>query len=95
MYNILFIFIKQILIAGRAPSIWDTFVRKPGVITYNSSADDAAKSYEFYLKDVDMLKKLRASSIQLIRITLIFNSQFTLGWTLSFLDFVVSDLAGW
>ena len=46
------------ILLGRKPSIWDTFVRQQGTIYDNSTGDDACKSYEFYQKDVDLLKNL-------------------------------------
>ena len=39
-------------------SIWDTFVREPGKIADNSTGDDACKSYEKYLEDVQLMKNL-------------------------------------
>lgn len=44
--------------SGRTPSIWDTFVRKPGTIADGSTGDEACSSYYYYQKDVDMLKEL-------------------------------------
>ena len=47
-----------ILLLGKGMSIWDTFVREPGKIADNSTGDDACKSYEKYLEDVQLMKNL-------------------------------------
>ena len=37
---------------GRGPSIWDTFVRKPGAISDKSTGDIACDHYHRYKEDV-------------------------------------------
>ncbi|VDM36792.1 unnamed protein product [Toxocara canis] len=44
--------------AGRAPSTWDRFVRLPGKIDDNSTADVACDSYHLYASDIELMKNL-------------------------------------
>jgi beta-glucosidase/6-phospho-beta-glucosidase/beta-galactosidase len=42
---------------GKLPSIWDTATHKvPSIIKDGSTGDEAGKSYEFFMKDVEALK---------------------------------------
>ncbi|WOK97506.1 hypothetical protein Cni_G06214 [Canna indica] len=43
---------------GRGPSIWDPFVRIPGNIADNSTADVTIDQYHHYKEDIDLMKKL-------------------------------------
>ncbi|KHN85171.1 Beta-glucosidase 6 [Toxocara canis] len=43
---------------GRAPSTWDRFVRLPGKIDDNSTADVACDSYHLYASDIELMKNL-------------------------------------
>ncbi|WOK92445.1 beta-glucosidase 1 [Canna indica] len=43
---------------GRGPSIWDTFVRRPGEIANNATADVTVDEYHRYKEDVDIMKKM-------------------------------------
>ena len=43
---------------GRTPSIWDTYVRTPGMIADGSTGDEACNSYYLYNQDVALLKSL-------------------------------------
>ncbi|KAJ4763018.1 Beta-glucosidase 1 [Rhynchospora pubera] len=43
---------------GRGPSIWDTFVKKPGNIPNNATADVTVDEYHRYKEDVDIMKKM-------------------------------------
>ncbi|XP_064953654.1 beta-glucosidase 26-like [Musa acuminata AAA Group] len=42
---------------GRGPSIWDAFVRVPGMIPNNATADVSVDEYHHYKEDVDIMKK--------------------------------------
>ncbi|THU62993.1 hypothetical protein C4D60_Mb01t11010 [Musa balbisiana] len=42
---------------GRGPCIWDTFVRVPGMIPNNATADVSVDEYHHYKEDVDIMKK--------------------------------------
>ncbi|XP_013165796.1 PREDICTED: myrosinase 1-like [Papilio xuthus] len=44
--------------ADKSPSIWDNFCHIPGKIKDGTTADDACKSYNFYKRDIEMLKYL-------------------------------------
>ncbi|XP_010916341.1 beta-glucosidase 1-like [Elaeis guineensis] len=44
--------------AGRGPCIWDTFVRIPGNIAGNATADVTVDEYHRYKEDVDIMKKM-------------------------------------
>ncbi|XP_028175784.1 myrosinase 1-like [Ostrinia furnacalis] len=44
--------------ADKTPSIWDNFSRSSGVIKDGSNAEDSCKSYEYYKRDVAMVKYL-------------------------------------
>ncbi|MFH1179670.1 MAG: GH1 family beta-glucosidase [Candidatus Bathyarchaeota archaeon] len=43
---------------GRAPSIWDTYVRVPGAIENGDTGDTACDHYNRYLEDVALMKQL-------------------------------------
>lgn len=43
---------------GRGPSIWDVFVKIPGMIANNATADVSVDQYHHYKEDVDLLTKL-------------------------------------
>ncbi|KAK7813081.1 beta-glucosidase 44, partial [Quercus suber] len=43
---------------GRGPSIWDTFVKIPGIIANNGTADVSVDQYHRYKEDIDIMKKL-------------------------------------
>eukprot|EP01018_Ginkgo_biloba_P027040 Gb_29260 [translate_table: standard] len=43
---------------GRGPSIWDTFVSKPGNIANNATADVAVDEYHRYKEDVELMVKM-------------------------------------
>lgn len=45
---------------GRGTSIWDTFVRRPGVIRDGSTGDVACNSYHRYEEDLDLLTGMGA-----------------------------------
>ncbi|MER6847647.1 family 1 glycosylhydrolase [Streptomyces flaveolus] len=45
---------------GRGPSIWDTFVRRPGVILNGDNADVAIDHYHRYRQDAELLAELGA-----------------------------------
>ena len=38
--------------------MWDIYVQRPNVIKNNDTGNDACKSYDFWQKDVDLLKSL-------------------------------------
>ncbi|XP_065006486.1 beta-glucosidase 26-like isoform X1 [Musa acuminata AAA Group] len=42
---------------GRGPCIWDAFVRVPGMIPNNATADVSVDEYHHYKEDVDIMKK--------------------------------------
>ncbi|KAB2020686.1 hypothetical protein ERO13_D07G081100v2 [Gossypium hirsutum] len=42
---------------GRGPSIWDVYVKQPGHIANNDTADVADDQYHHYKEDVDLLAK--------------------------------------
>ncbi|WOK97652.1 hypothetical protein Cni_G06360 [Canna indica] len=42
---------------GRGPSIWDQFVRVPGMIPNNATADVSVDEYHHYKEDIDIMKK--------------------------------------
>ena len=48
---------------GKGLSIWDTFVRKPGVIRDGTSGDVACDSYHKYKEDVKLLKDMKVSGL--------------------------------
>jgi len=60
---------------GRGASIWDIYVRRPNVIKNNDTGDDACKSYEFWKKDIELLKSLGVHSYR-----------FSISWTRIFTD---------
>ncbi|XP_062026444.1 beta-glucosidase 44-like [Rosa rugosa] len=43
---------------GRGPSIWDTFVKIPGNIANNDTADVTVDQYHRYKEDIDIMKNL-------------------------------------
>ncbi|CAL9049375.1 unnamed protein product [Musa banksii] len=43
---------------GRGPSIWDAFVKIPGEIANNATADVSVDEYHRYKDDVDIMKKM-------------------------------------
>ena len=51
-------FLLMLLFIGRTPSIWDTYCRTPGMISDGTNGDDACKSYEYYERDVELLKNI-------------------------------------
>ncbi|WOK97651.1 hypothetical protein Cni_G06359 [Canna indica] len=42
---------------GRGPSIWDQFVRVPGMIPNNATADVSVDEYHHYKEDINIMKK--------------------------------------
>ncbi|KAG6464699.1 hypothetical protein O3G_MSEX014674 [Manduca sexta] len=44
--------------ADKSPSIWDVFCQKPGNVIDNTTGDVACNSYEYYKRDVQMVKFL-------------------------------------
>ncbi|KAF3437201.1 hypothetical protein FNV43_RR19954 [Rhamnella rubrinervis] len=44
--------------AGRGPSIWDVFVKIPGIIADNSTAEVTVDQYHRYPEDIDIMKKM-------------------------------------
>jgi len=44
--------------AGKGPSIWDTFVHKPGNIVDNQTADVTVDHYHRYKEDIGLMKQL-------------------------------------
>lgn len=74
------VFVTAVIYSGRKPSIWDTFVHQNGTIADGSTGDEACKSYEFYLKDVDMLKNLGVDSTCFFSVRL--TSKLQIGWLL-------------
>ncbi|EWT02088.1 beta-glucosidase [Intrasporangium oryzae NRRL B-24470] len=47
---------------GRGPSIWDTFVRTPGKMLVDATADVACDHYHRYPEDVRLMKELGATA---------------------------------
>ncbi|KAK9664443.1 hypothetical protein RND81_14G042400 [Saponaria officinalis] len=47
---------------GRGPSIWDAFVKIPGIIADNSTADVSVDQYHRYKEDVDIMANLNADA---------------------------------
>ncbi|CAB3227756.1 unnamed protein product [Arctia plantaginis] len=45
-------------VSGKTPSIWDTYCHTTDRIKDGSTGDDACKSYEFYQRDIQMMKYL-------------------------------------
>ncbi|XP_068636515.1 beta-glucosidase 44-like isoform X2 [Aristolochia californica] len=43
---------------GRGPSIWDIFVKKPGTIANNGTAEVSVDEYHRYKEDVDIMAKM-------------------------------------
>ncbi|XP_010257514.1 PREDICTED: beta-glucosidase 44-like isoform X2 [Nelumbo nucifera] len=43
---------------GRGPSIWDAFLRIPGIVASNATAEVAADQYHRYKEDVDIMANL-------------------------------------
>ncbi|GAB2278158.1 Beta-glucosidase 44 [Dionaea muscipula] len=44
--------------AGRGPSIWDEFVKIPGIIANNATGEVTVDQYHHYKEDVDLMVKL-------------------------------------
>ncbi|KAE9546881.1 hypothetical protein FO519_009907, partial [Halicephalobus sp. NKZ332] len=60
---------------GRGDSVWDIYVRRPNVVRDNSTGDDACKSYDYWKKDIDILKALNVKAYR-----------FSISWTRIFTD---------
>ncbi|KAJ1697889.1 hypothetical protein LUZ63_006401 [Rhynchospora breviuscula] len=43
---------------GRGPSIWDAFIKIPGEIANNATADVSVDEYHRYKEDIDIMKKM-------------------------------------
>ncbi|XP_068636385.1 beta-glucosidase 44-like isoform X2 [Aristolochia californica] len=43
---------------GRGPSIWDVFVKKPGTVANNGTAEVSVDEYHRYKEDVDIMAKM-------------------------------------
>ena len=43
---------------GRGPSIWDEYVKKPGVILNGDTGDSAGDHYNRWQEDVSLMKQL-------------------------------------
>ncbi|TVQ38257.1 MAG: beta-glucosidase [Spirochaetaceae bacterium] len=43
---------------GRAPSIWDTFCRRPGAVVHGHNGDVACDQYHRYPQDVELMRRL-------------------------------------
>jgi beta-glucosidase len=43
---------------GRAPSVWDTFVRRPGAIAMDQTGDRGVDHYHLYKDDVALIRRL-------------------------------------
>ncbi|XP_047325362.1 beta-glucosidase 44-like [Impatiens glandulifera] len=43
---------------GRGPSIWDVFVKIPGIVANNATADVTVDQYHHYKEDIDLMKML-------------------------------------
>ncbi|GAB4833791.1 Beta-glucosidase 44 [Ancistrocladus abbreviatus] len=43
---------------GRGPSIWDEFVKRPGIIPDNATAEVTVDEYHHYKEDVELMEKL-------------------------------------
>ncbi|XP_034674012.1 beta-glucosidase 44-like [Vitis riparia] len=43
---------------GRGPSIWDVFIRKPGIVANNGTGEVAVDQYHRYKEDIDLMKSL-------------------------------------
>jgi beta-glucosidase len=54
---------------GRGPSIWDTFVRRPGAVLGGDTGDVACDHYHRYREDIALLKELGVRSYR-----------FSVGW---------------
>lgn len=46
------------LLLDKSMSIWDVYVKKPATVSDGTTGDDACKSYEYYQRDVHMIKYL-------------------------------------
>ncbi|XP_019154233.1 PREDICTED: beta-glucosidase 1-like [Ipomoea nil] len=55
---------------GRGPSIWDTFIKTPGLEPNNATGDVAVDQYHHYKKDIDLLVKLNFDAYR-----------FSISWT--------------
>jgi len=47
---------------GRGPSVWDTFSHKKGNVKNNDNGDTACNHYNFWEKDIELIKKLGVNS---------------------------------
>lgn len=43
---------------GRGPSIWDAFVKRPGIVANNATGDVSVDEYHRYKEDVDIMVKM-------------------------------------
>ncbi|XP_047336432.1 beta-glucosidase 44-like [Impatiens glandulifera] len=43
---------------GRGPCIWDTFLKRPGIMANGENADIAVDAYHRYKEDIDLLKEM-------------------------------------
>uniref|UniRef100_A0A803LD81 Uncharacterized protein n=1 Tax=Chenopodium quinoa TaxID=63459 RepID=A0A803LD81_CHEQI len=43
---------------GRGPSIWDEFIKKPGIVANNATADVTVDQYHRYKEDIDIMANL-------------------------------------
>ncbi|KAK6921230.1 Glycoside hydrolase family 1 [Dillenia turbinata] len=43
---------------GRGPSIWDTFIKQPGIVVDNSTPAVTVDQYHLYKQDIDLMKDL-------------------------------------
>nr|GMD77664.1 beta-glucosidase 44-like [Ipomoea batatas] len=55
---------------GRGPSIWDTFIKTPGLEPNNATGDVAVDQYHHYKEDIDLLVKLNFDAYR-----------FSISWT--------------
>nr|GMD75788.1 beta-glucosidase 44-like [Ipomoea batatas] len=55
---------------GRGPSIWDTFIKIPGLEPNNAAGDVAVDQYHHYKEDIDLLVKLNFDAYR-----------FSISWT--------------
>ncbi|XP_039031403.1 beta-glucosidase 44-like [Hibiscus syriacus] len=60
---------------GRGPSIWDVFIKTPGIVANNGNADVTVDQYHRYKEDVDLMVKLNFDAYR-----------FSISWTRIFPD---------
>ncbi|TYI09326.1 hypothetical protein ES332_A09G064900v1 [Gossypium tomentosum] len=60
---------------GRGPSIWDVFIKTPGIVANNGTADVTVDQYHRYKEDVDLMSKLNFDAYR-----------FSISWTRIFPD---------